>query len=422
MSKIFISYRRDDSAPWAGRLYDHIEAKFQPEQIFMDIDMEPGLDFVEEIEGAVSSCDVLIAVIGPQWLGISDDAGRRRIDGEQDWVRLEIATALARKIRVIPCLVDKARMPRGAELPEDLALLARRQAVTLTHERFRADVERVTKVIARILGGKPKVERPKREAAPRSRPAVADRAASPSVPAEPVEKGQVITAQGLEYVWIPPGTFQMGALPDDDLARNNEKPRHEVEITAGLWMSRTAVTVGSYKVFTEATGREMPEAPEFNARWNKQNHPVVNVSWENATAYCEWAGGRLPSEAEWEYAARGGKSGLLYPHGNELTKRDAQYDSSDGTAEVGRYAPNGYGLYDMAGNVWEWCSDWYGEEYYKSSPRQDPQGPSNGDYRVLRGGSWYYYPWYLRVSGRSWVPPDFRSSGFGFRCVREENP
>ena len=121
--------------------------------------------------------------------------------------------------------------------------------------------------------------------------------------------------------------------------------------------------------------------------------PIVEVPWDKAVAYCQWADGRLPAEAEWEYAARGGKSGLVYPWGDEISEKHANYGGHlDGTSVVGSYPANDLGLYDMAGNVWEWCSDWYDDNYYSQSSDRDPQGPSSGKGRVLRGGSWAYNP------------------------------
>ena len=226
----------------------------------------------------------------------------------------------------------------------------------------------------------------------------------------------------LDYVWIPAGTFQMGATPGDSDARDGEKPRHRVEITKGFWTSSTAVTVKAYKRFVEATVRAMPQAPNFDPNWEKEDHPIVKVNWHDAKAYCEWAGGRLPTEAEWEYAARGGEEGLRYPWGNKISSQNAKYNSKDGTAPVGSNAANGFGLYDMAGNVWEWCSDWYEEVYYASSPAQDPQGPPEGTVRVFRGGSWGGLSRILRCSYRGRGEPGLRYINIGFRCVREVLP
>ena len=236
---------------------------------------------------------------------------------------------------------------------------------------------------------------------------------------EPVELNR---KDGLEYVRILAETFQMGCVPGDDDCESNEKPRHRVEITKDFWMSRREVTVAAHKRFVEATSHEMPEAPSFNPSWGEEDHPIVNVSWDAAAAYCKWAGGRLPTEAEWEYAACGGKEGLLYPWGNEISSKNAKYHSEDGTAAVGSYPANGFGLYDMAGNVWEWCADFYAEDYYVSSTAQDPQGSPSGEMRVVRGGSWDDAPEVLRASVRDRSQPGLGSDIIGFRCVREVSP
>ncbi len=245
----------------------------------------------------------------------------------------------------------------------------------------------------------------------------------------PPSKVKVNPKDGLEYVWIPPGKFQMGCVPGDDGCRSDEKPRHRVEITKDFWMSRTEVTVAAYKRFVEATSHEMPpQAPSFNPSWGKEDHPIVNVSWDDADAYCKWAGGRLPTEAEWEYAARGGRGDLKYPWGNKLTRYDANSRGTGGqdawtnTSPVESFPPNAYGLYDMAGNVWEWCADFHAKDYYSSSPAQDPQGPPSGKVRVLRGGSWNFDPEDLRTSYRVRYLPVYGSYSIGFRCTREVFP
>jgi hypothetical protein len=150
--QIFISYRREDASHPAGRLYDRLSAHFTQSPIFMDVDnIPPGIDFVEAIEKSVASCDALIAVIGKRWLSSADDEGRRRLDNPEDFVRLEVATALKRGVRVIPVLVEGALMPRSSELPDDLKPLARRNALNVSHERFRADSKRLIDEIEQIL-------------------------------------------------------------------------------------------------------------------------------------------------------------------------------------------------------------------------------------------------------------------------------
>ncbi len=226
---------------------------------------------------------------------------------------------------------------------------------------------------------------------------------------------------GLEYVYIHPGSFQMGAVPGDSEAQGDESPRHRVTISRGFRMSRTEVTVRAYKRFCDATGRSMPPAPDFNLGWRNLDHPIVRVTWNDAVAYCRWAGVRLPTEAEWEYACRAGTSTKYY-WGNNMDGRYAWYSVNCDlrTHEVRGRQPNEWGLYDMLGNVWEWCSDWYDDDYYGRSPSRDPQGPSSGEYRVLRGGSWGNYPRLLRVSNRNGLTPGSGNyNDFGFRCIRD---
>ena len=256
-------------------------------------------------------------------------------------------------------------------------------------------------------------------AAPETRPSVEGSVGSETLKSS-AEDASAAMIDSAKYVLIPAGRFQMGAVPGNEAAQDAEKPAHGVEITKAFHLKKTPVTVGEYKHFAKDAGREMLEPPMFNQGWKKENHPIGDVSWEDATAYCEWAGGRLPTEAEWEYAARGGKERLKYPWGDEISEKHANYGSNvGGTSVVGSYPANGFGLYDMAGNVLEWCSDWYGEDYYSQSRQKDPQGPSSGKWRVLRGGAWSLNPEVLRTSDRGGFPPGRRGSAVGFRCVRE---
>ena len=186
----------------------------------------------------------------------------------------------------------------------------------------------------------------------------------------------------------------------------------------------TEVTAMAYMDFKNDQGLRIPASfPDSGP-----DHPVVDVAWHEAKAYCESTGGRLPTEAEWEYAARGGKKGLKYPNANELTHEDANFKGTGGrdtfgyTSPVGSFPPSGYHLYDMAGNVWEWTADWYDGDYYRKSPAKDPPGPETGELRVLRGGSWNFNPSGLRVSARARFDPALRVNYFGFRCAREVIP
>ena len=214
---------------------------------------------------------------------------------------------------------------------------------------------------------------------------------------------------GLKYVWIPPGTFTMGCSPGDSECSGNEKPAHRVTISKGFWLGQTEVTEGACKRFAQESRKDMTAKSGNDAR------PIVNVSWDDGTAYCAWAGGRLPTEAEWEYAARAGSTEARYGPIDEVSWYDK--NSGGGANAVAQKRANAFGLFDMLGNVWEWVSDWYGEKYYEGSPEHDPAGPSGGEYRVLRGGSWVVNPGVVRLSNRVRYRPGYQDSNIGFRCV-----
>ncbi|HGJ66546.1 TPA: formylglycine-generating enzyme family protein [bacterium] len=222
-------------------------------------------------------------------------------------------------------------------------------------------------------------------------------------------------------VLIPAGEFQMGS----NYGNRDERPIHTVYLDA-FYMDVYEVTNAQYKIFIDATGHRAP-AYWNDPIYNAPNNPVVAVDWNDAKAYADWADKRLPTEAEWEKAARGGLVGKRYPWGNNLTHNNANYagtggkDKWDFTSPVGSFTPNGYGLYDMAGNVWEWCSDWYDSNYYASCTKSNPIGPSSGLYRVLRGGSWLYGSgFYMRVNYRSYHDtPTALNPNIGFRCAMD---
>lgn len=236
---------------------------------------------------------------------------------------------------------------------------------------------------------------------------------------------QLLLDKRQQMLDIPRGTFLMGS---NDSGYDDEKPEHRVTID-GFKMDKYEVTVAQYQRFITATNYRLPR--DWEEQIQNSHHPVVNVSWEDATAYAQWAGKRLPTEAQWEYAARGGYTGLegnpkyQFPWGNEASHDQANYwltagrDQWEKTSPVGSFPPNGYGLYDMTGNVWEWCADWYDEAYYQNSLDRNPTGPTDGTSRVLRGGSWIDYPEGLRCAVRYWDYPSVGISYVGFRCVRD---
>ncbi len=219
---------------------------------------------------------------------------------------------------------------------------------------------------------------------------------------------RVSPKDGMPQVLIPAGEFLMGSPPNEKNRQDDEGPQKRVFVSA-FWMDLHEVTVGQYKKFCQATKRQM------DTQYNKDDrHPVVVVSWDDASAYATWAGRELPTEAQWEKAARGGTT-TAYPWGDTFDA--AKANNGGGTKPVGSYAPNGFGLFDMSGNVWEWCRDWYDEGWYAKMPGQDPVNTTRSNARVCRGGSWNLNPSFLRAADRNWATPDVRNDNLGFRCA-----
>ncbi len=227
---------------------------------------------------------------------------------------------------------------------------------------------------------------------------------------------------------IPSGCFDMGDNFNE--IGSDAQPVHTVCIT-GFEMDVHEVTNAQYSQCVNAAVCTPPARTDSRTRAEYfgnpayDDYPVIYITWLDADTYCAWAGKRLPTEAEWEYAARGGLVGKRYPWGDTLHRSDANFwdpgapDEND-TTRVARYRPNGFGLFDMAGNVWEWTQDWHDPDYYNTSPLNDPQGPENGMNRVLRGGSLYYdCPMTLRVATRQSRPPTtYVRPHTGVRCAR----
>lgn len=259
----------------------------------------------------------------------------------------------------------------------------------------------------------------------------------------PKEKGIKTWSEpltGMKFVWIEPGCFQMGQSPLETriLKREvnsenynkyyaDELPRHEVCLD-GFWMGAHEVTQGEWQKIMEYNPAHFNESPDF---------PVDQVSWEDTQRFVEKlnkAGQdmifRLPTEAEWEYGARGGTTGSMYNTGDTITPEQANFNGSipfglnlrqdyrKSSLSVHHFPPNAFGLHDMHGNVWEWCNDWYGQDYYESSPKRNPTGPENGNMRVLRGGSWFRYAGHIRSATRYKNRPSGQYADTGFRLVR----
>ena len=212
---------------------------------------------------------------------------------------------------------------------------------------------------------------------------------------------------GLEYVLLPKGEFLMGCVPGDASCSANEQPPHRVSFSDDVWIGHSQVTVAAYRQFVDMAHKKMPvSVPVVNDQWRAGNHPIVKVSWSEAAAFCTWAGGRLPTEAEWEYAARGGKSGQVR---GDRSASDWLY-----TRPVNESTSNEYGVQGTTENVEEWVNDWYSANEYRQDVPTDPRGPVAGVERVVRGGSWAGAK---RISERAPCESVMATSSRGFRCV-----
>ncbi len=446
--RVFISYRRTDASWAAISVYDALRAKLPTDSVFMDIDSIPiGVDFVEYLDGWVRQCDIVLVMIGPNWLTATDpNTQKRRLDSENDFVRIEIRLALARGIPVVPVLLDGTAMPSSAQLPADIRPLARRHAAFIQTRSRDADLQRL-------------VEQLRLDDGPSSRPRerhVRTVERAPTEPRAKAEPPQIVVEPltRMRFLPVPGGTFQMGA---EDL-EDDCKPVHEVTVSS-FWLAATPVTNAQYRPFVQfvqATGKKpkhyvieingLPRCISFvqatgkkpkhwgQEKYSQDAQPVVGVSWHDATAYCEWLTAqfkgswvaRLPSEAWWERAARG-DDGRPYPWGSAaLTPELAWYGQDyrwDAPKPVGQYPKSigPYGHLDLAGNVWEWCQDVWDEEAYQKPPHAagavDPEvATGNADYRGVRGGSFNGAPDRLRAAYRLRNRADYRSdSGIGFR-------
>ena len=245
------------------------------------------------------------------------------------------------------------------------------------------------------------------------------------VPTLAIGSTMISEKDGMNLVYIPAGEFSMGSNNGD----LDEKPIHTVYLDA-FWIDRTEVTNEQYikcissGVCTQPSSISSSMYPNYYGNPEFDNYPVIHVDWNQANHYCAWAGRRLPTESEWEKAARG-TDGRTYPWGEEISCSQANYrDCIGDTNAVGSYASgvSPYGAYDMAGNVWEWVQDWYSAEYYVVSPNKNPLGPESGTYHVVRGGAWDFTPEYVTVSDRFWGTPDSASNDFGFRCAKDATP
>ena len=459
---IFISYRRSDSQWAASRLYDTLVQTFPHDRLFMDVDsIDPGQDFVAVLEDKIAECDVFLALIGPDWLSETLGDGQRRLDDPEDFVRIEIARALARKETVtIPVLLDGADVPQENDLPAPLQSLARRQFARLSHEGYRTEVTRLVEAIGKALD---RTHVPAKPAPETSRKLargpvllaacalaivgvlVATYIRSTGQAEDFSDRADLSTIKECtdcpELVVIPSGAFVMGSPEDEPNRRPQEGPQREVRLER-FALARTELTFQAWDACVADGGCGGYAAPD--QREGRGDIPAFNLNREDAIRYIAWLNTkvsgtpyRLPSEAEWEYAARAGTDTPYY-WGDDPDRAYANMgreiccigsaEGSDtwvGVAPVGQFPPNAFGLSDMAGNLSEWVTDVY-RDNFKDAPLdgsvwvEDSISGTPPRY-VLRGGSFKDRPWQVRSAQRFSNSADWRLNIYGFRVARDLN-
>ncbi|MEO0414951.1 MAG: SUMF1/EgtB/PvdO family nonheme iron enzyme [Verrucomicrobiota bacterium] len=337
------------------------------------------------------------------------DTGKR----QEPWLKFDGAGRNFRDFQFVEGAASEAVSGAGEELAALRQKIAEMEAAMANQSE---NSSRVTELQAEL-------ERMKQEV--RSKPSVEPTMEANEFPTSSESRMQGTKAgeqrefAGIKFRWCPPGTFQMGS-PSSEPNRSDDEKQHMVTLTKGFWIAETECTQAEWQ-------RVMGSNP---SRFSGSDRPVEEVSWEDAQEYLSklnqansFSGGwkfNLPTEAQWEYACRAGTT-TAYAFGSSLSSSEANFDENvDETTSARKYPANKWGIYDMHGNVWEWCRDWYGEDYYVEGQR-DPQGPSDGSNRVLRGGGWSSFDHFCRSAYRIGITPDYRGNDLGFRLALSSN-
>ena len=447
--QVFISYASENvnSTTSDRQVADQICTALESQGIRCWIahrDILPGDDWMDAIIDAVDQTKIIVLVFSAN-------------TEKSQWVKDEIKLALEEKRRIIPFRIQDVYPKRALRL-----LKVRCQWMHAFTPPLEKHIETLVKIVSRHLGKETAIpvkkekknEQPGADhfqpAAGEIKPVKENKKDSPDMPgdvkkvisiAHKVEKNkngfwEAYYQDGIVMVYVPPGEFMMGQTAEEKkwlIAQIGEKdynsyyvretPLHKVYLD-GYWIGKYQVTFDQYDRYCNETKIKEPG----DSSWGRENRPVIHVSWTEAVAYCEWLSQKvgfhfnLPTEAQWEKAARGNDQ-RKYPWGSrEPDGNLANFGLNNSkTTPVGSYPAGAspYGLLDMAGNVWEWCHDWYEAGYYKNSPHKDPVGPNSGSYRVFRGGSWYFYARDLRCADRGYDGPSYRGFNLGFRLRQD---
>jgi len=446
MSHIFISYSHKDT-DYAHKLAENLQG--MGFNVWIDERLDYGSQWPLEIQTQLDSCDAFIVIMTShaftsEWVQSELQRAKRKLkpifpvllEGDEPWLSVESTqfydvrgeklpdakfySAIRRVVSVgqtdttLHYVKEKAKL---APLPQSTPPPVVKPKNISTEILVALIGAVVTIVVAcvTIIGG----------------PLIQKWLSSPSSPASsaigtatkesliPVDPPVVSDSTDAGMVLIPAGQFAMGSTDGDA----DEKPVHKISLN-DFYIDRYEVSNTRYKECVTAGACGKPQSTDNYDNSQYANHPVVYVDWNMSKSYCEWRGAKLPTEAQWEKAARG-TDGRTYPWGEEITCNNANYLGCVGdTKAIGSYASgkSPYGIYEMAGNVWEWTADWYSETYYQISPVENPRGPDAGQYRVLRGGSLKQDKYLLRTSARLGNKPSDVDLGVGFRCVRDAPP
>lgn len=427
MSKIFISYRRIDSADATGRIYDRLIAQFGRDQVFKDVDAMPaGADFREYLDKTIAQCEVFLAVIGKKWMRGASKGNSFLATPLEDYVCIEIEWALNHGVPIIPVLVHGIKMPPANKLTTSIKDLAYRHASIVREDPdFHHDMDRLIDHLKKEL------QRNKQEGLQNkdilSR--ITGEGNLPSLDFKPEREAETqiesrkTEQEQIEHQLFPP---EMVLIPKGPFIYGEHKENNTIETDYLIDVHQ--VTNEMHELFVEADGYSKPEYwSEHGWQWKENNGivtpsyrsdairpqpscPAIALSYFEAEAYANWAGKRLPTEQEWEKAARG-TDGRSYPWGDKFDPLRCNYavgfhkTSSDcAITPVSKY-PSGrspYGCLDMVGNVWEWCSSWYDQHQ-----------------RVIRGGSFTMQPSLVSCAYRQRLRPSAQYYGVGFRCVKD---
>jgi formylglycine-generating enzyme required for sulfatase activity len=443
-TKVFVSYSHED-APWLNRLKVHIQPLIRDGLVdfWDDTKIQPGMDLTSSISEAINSASVAILLISADFMA-SDFIASNELPplleaAEKDGALIRSIILSPSLFTITPSLSrfqsvnppDRPLIGMTKVEQEEVFVKATDAIREAEEKRLRAEEEQrrtIAEEEARRKAGEE--EKRKAEAEARRRAEEDERRRAEEEEQRRVEekarrkakeeerKGakEFTNSLGMKFVLIPAGTFMMGS-PPDEINRRDDENLHNVTISNPFYMKTTQVTQGQWRKVM----RNNPSG--FETRGD--NCPVESVSWDDAQEFIRKLNQmertdkyRLPAKAEWEYACRAGSTTRYYFGDDEaeLGKYAWYSNNSDGTHPVGQKKPNAWGLYDMHGNVWEWCQDWYGE-YTRSVT--DPKGPKSGEGRVLRGGSWFNNARGLRSAYRHRLGPGYRDDSIGFRLARD---